>query len=60
MCKNCQKLWEIFAETQLECLKQNKTITKVSVIVCNKCKELVFIADSIVNNDEIYLGETNQ
>ena len=50
MCNECKKLLELFAETQLECLKKNKSITKLIVEKC-KCGEYVFIAAEIVDDN---------
>lgn len=44
MCNECKKLWELYAETQLECLKRNKIITSTIIIECKKCKQNIFIA----------------
>ena len=43
MCNKCQKLNELFAETQLECIKNNKIITKLIVEKCDKCNQKFFI-----------------
>lgn len=55
MCKECRKLLELFAETQLECLKKNKSITKVIFEKC-KCGEGIFIAAEIVDDNTIIIG----
>ena len=50
MCKECKKLIELYAETQLECVKNNKYISKVIINKCSKCGENVVIAGEITNN----------
>lgn len=55
MCKECRKLLELFAETQLECLKKNKSITKVIVEKC-KCGESIFVAAEIADDNIIIIG----
>ena len=43
MCNECKKLWELYAETQLECVKNNRTITRTMITQCKKCKQDIFI-----------------
>ena len=50
MCKECRKLWEIFAETQLECVKQNRIMSIVAVIKCSKCKKDIYIIADTTND----------
>lgn len=56
MCNECKKLWELYAETQLECLKNNITITRTMIIKCKKCKQDIYIAINITDNP-VYLGD---
>lgn len=53
MCKECRRLWEIFAETQLECLKNNKNIDRIIITPCKKCGQNIFIVANIVENNII-------
>ena len=55
MCKECRKLLELFVETQLECLKKNKSITKLIVGKC-KCGEYIFIVAETTDNNTIIIG----
>ena len=58
MCKECRKLLELFAETQLECLKNNRTITKIINIKCQKCgQDIYVVADTIDNNVTYVVGD---
>lgn len=50
MCNECKKLLELYAETQLECVRNKKTITETIIIQCKKCKQDVFIATNITEN----------
>ena len=49
MCKKCQRLLELWAETNLGCLKRNKTINVIITKKCS-CGEDIPIAISIVEN----------
>ena len=49
MCNECKKLLELYAETQLECVKNKKAITTVIITKCKKCKQDVFIATNITD-----------
>ena len=49
MCRKCQKLLELWAETSLDCLKGNKTINVIIIKKCS-CGEDIPIAISIVEN----------
>lgn len=49
MCKKCQRLLELWAETSLECLKRNKTINVIIIKKCS-CGEDIPIAISIGEN----------
>lgn len=44
MCDKCKKLWELYAQTQLECVKKNRFITKTLSIQCPHCCENIYIA----------------
>lgn len=44
MCKYCQKLMEIFAETQL---KYGEQIKKVMISNCSYCKDAIYIVAKI-------------
>ena len=57
MCNECKKLWELYAETQLECLKRNKTITNTIIIECKKCKQNIFIAAVMEDNNVFIKGD---
>lgn len=35
MCNECKKLWELYAQMQLECVKKNCFITKTLSIQCS-------------------------
>ena len=50
MRNECKKLLELYAETQLECVKNKKAITTVIITKCKKCKQDVFIATNITEN----------
>ena len=55
MCKDCKKLLELYAETQLECVKNKKTITTAIITKCKKCKQDIYIATNITD-DVVYIG----
>lgn len=44
MCNECKKLWELYAQMQLECVKKNCFITKTLSIQCPHCYENIYIA----------------
>ena len=48
MCKYCQKLMEIFAETQL---KYGEQIKKVMISNCSYCKDAIYIVAEIEKNN---------
>lgn len=50
MCNECKKLLELFAETQLECLKKKKSIRQCIASKCDKCGEDVFIVAEIIDD----------
>ena len=51
MCKECRKLLELYAETQLECLRRNKAITKIMYIHCDKCKQNIILPCEITDEN---------
>lgn len=51
MCKECKKLIELYAETQLECVRFNKIIARVIRYECPTCGESVFVAADISDNN---------
>lgn len=51
MCKECKKLIELYAETQLECVRFNKSIARVIEYKCPMCGESVFVAADIKDNN---------
>lgn len=62
MCNECKKLLELYAETQLECLKKKKSIRQCIVSKCDKCGGDVFIVaeiidDTIIISDPILNGK---
>lgn len=57
MCNECKKLWELYAEIQLECLKRNKTITNITIIECKKCTQNIFIATVMEDNNVFIKGD---
>lgn len=56
MCNECKKLWELYAETQLECVKNNRTITRTMITKCKKCKQDIFIVTDTTDNI-VYIGD---
>lgn len=57
MCNECKKLLELYAETQLECLKKDKSIRQCIIKKCDKCGEDVFIIVEIID-DTIIISDT--
>ena len=51
MCKECQKLIEIYAKTQLESVRTNKVISKIITYGCPVCGEKVFVVAQTVNDE---------
>ena len=51
MCKECRKLLELYAETQLECLRRDKAITKIMYIHCAKCKQNLVLPFEIADEN---------
>lgn len=47
MCNKCYKMWEIYAQTKLEMLKQGIKSYKTLCITCPKCKEIIFIVEEL-------------
>lgn len=43
MCKECKKLIELYAETQLECLKRDRYISKCLSYPCEKCGNAILV-----------------
>lgn len=56
MCNECKKLLELYAETQLECLRKNKSITKSMVFCCDKCKQYVTVPLEI-SDEKIFFNK---
>lgn len=51
MCKECQRLIEIYAKTQLECVRTNKVISKIITYECPACGEKVFVVAQTANDE---------
>lgn len=60
MCKECKKLFELYAETQLECVKNNKYISKIIIDKCSKCGDNIYIAAQITENNTIAKFEVDE
>lgn len=54
MCKECQRLIELYAETQLECVRTNKVVSKIITYECPVCGEKVFVVAQTVNDEPKY------
>lgn len=60
MCEKCKKLFELYAETQLECVKNNKYISKIIIDKCLKCGNNIYIAAQITENNTIGMFEVDE
>ena len=58
MCNKCKRLLELYAETQLECLKRNKEITATIKTKCEECGQDIFIAVKI--SDKMYYAKIKE
>ena len=60
MCKECKKMFELYTETQLECVKNNKYISKIIIDKCPKCGNNIYIAAQITENNTIGMFEVDE